>query len=88
MNAFDPGLFPGTGLAKNYPPVLKFVSDYVFKTLILFVPNVNTAQNSGKCLANLAYSDKYKSAKGKYFEGERKIKSSTDSYNQEFQKNL
>jgi len=88
VNAFDPGLVPGTGLAKNYPPVLKFISDYVFKALILFVPNVNTAHNSGKRLANLAYNDKYKSAKGKYFEGEKEIKSSTDSYNKEFQENL
>ena len=88
VNAFDPGLVPGTGLARNYPPVLKFISDYVFKALIVFVHNVNTAQNSGKRLANLAYSDKYKSAKGKYFEGEKEIKSSTDSYNKEFQKSL
>jgi len=88
VNAFDPGLVPGTGLARNYPPVLKFISDYVFKALIVFVHNVNTAQNSGKRLANLAYSDKYKSAKGKYFEGEKEIKSSTDSYNKELQKNL
>lgn len=88
VNAFDPGLVPGTGLARNYPPVLKFISDYVFKALIVFVHNVNTAQNSGKRLANLAYSDKYKNAKGKYFEGEKKIKSSTDSYNKDFQKSL
>ena len=88
VNAFDTGLVPGTGLARNYPPVLKFISDYVFKALIVFVHNVNTAQNSGKRLANFAYSDKYKSAKGKYFEGEKEIKSSTDSYNKELQKNL
>jgi len=88
VNAFDPGLVPGTGLARNYPPVLKFISDYVFKALILFVPNVNTAQNSGKRLANLSYNDKYKSSKGKYFEGEKEIKSSTDSYNKELQKIL
>jgi len=88
VNAFDPGLVPGTGLARNYPQVLKFISDYVFKVLIVFVHNVNTAQNSGKRLANFAYSDKYKSAKGKYFEGEKEIKSSTDSYNKEFQKSL
>jgi len=85
VNAFDPGLVPGTGLAKNYPPFLKFISDYIFKALILFLPNVNTAKSSGKRLANLAYNDKYKDAKGKYFEGEKEIKSSTDSYNKEYQ---
>lgn len=30
VNAFDPGLVPGTGLARNYSPFLKFISDYVF----------------------------------------------------------
>jgi len=46
--AFDPGLVPGTGLAQNYPPFLKFISDYIFKVLILFHHNVNSAQTSGK----------------------------------------
>lgn len=88
VNAFDPGFVPGTGLARNYPPFLKFISDYVFKALILFVPNVNTAEKSGKRLANLAFADKYKDAKGKYFEGEKEIKSSKDTYNLAFQKDL
>lgn len=88
VNAFDPGLVPGTGLAKNYPPVLKFISDYVLKALILFHPNVHTAQNSGKRLANLAFADAYKNARGKYFEGEKEIKSSADSYNKTYQAEL
>ncbi len=88
VNAFDPGLVPGTGLARNYPPHLKFISDYIFKALILFHPNVNSAKNSGKRLANLAYANKYKDAKGKYFEGEKEIKSSIDSYNKEYQNSL
>lgn len=88
VNAFDPGLVPGTGLAKSYPPFLKFISDYVFKALILFHPNVNTVQNSGKRLANLAFADEYKNAKGKYFEGKKEIKSSADSYNKAYQTEL
>ncbi len=85
VNAFDPGLVPGTGLARTYSPFLRFVWNYIFPLLKYFVRNVNTPQNSGKRLANLAYADKYKSAKGKYFEGEKEIKSSTDSYNKEYQ---
>jgi len=88
VNAFDPGLVPGTGLAQNYPPFLKFISDYIFKVLILFHHNVNAAQTSGKRLANLAYAEQYRNARGKYFEGEKEIKSSTDSYNEVFQHTL
>ena len=88
VNAFDPGLVPGTGLAKSYPPVLKFISDYVFKILIPFMKNVNTAKNSGKRLANLAFGADFKNASGKYFEGEKEIRSSEESYNPEKQKTL
>lgn len=88
VNAFDPGFVPGTGLAKNYPPFLKFVSDHVLKILVLFHPQANTAKNSGKRLADLAYSAEYKHAKGKYFEGVKEIKSSADSYNEAYQSEL
>lgn len=63
VNAFDLGFVPGTGLAKNYPPFLRFISNNILPVLRFFVPNVNTQQNSGKRLANLAYADKYKNAK-------------------------
>jgi len=46
--------------------------------LRFFVRNVNTPQDSGKRLANLAFSEQYKESKGKYFEGTKEIKSSTD----------
>lgn len=88
VNAFDPGLVPGTGLARNYPPLLKFISNYIFKILRIVHPNVNTAKNSGKRLANLAYSKEYINAKGKYFEGVKEIRSSEDSYNERYQSEL
>ena len=88
VNAFDPGLVPGTGLARNYPPIWKFVSNNILKLLILFHHNVNTAKTSGKRLANLAYSEQFKNAKGKYFEGIKEIKSSVDSYNTSYQSEL
>jgi NAD(P)-dependent dehydrogenase (short-subunit alcohol dehydrogenase family) len=88
VNAFDPGLVPGTGLAKNYPPVLKFLFNNVFKVMRLLHPNVHTAKKSGMRLANLAYGAAYQNAKGKYFEGEKEIPSSVGSYNQSDQKEL
>lgn len=85
VNAFDPGLVPGTGLARTYSPFLRFVSNYIFPLLRFFIPNVNTAQASGIRLANLAYSEQYRDNRGKYFEGAKEIKSSTVSYNKEYQ---
>lgn len=88
VNAFDPGLVPGTGLARTYSPFLRFISNNIFPLLRFFVPNVNTAKNSGMRLANLSYAEKYKTSKGKYFEGIKEINSSADSYNTNYQDSL
>jgi NAD(P)-dependent dehydrogenase (short-subunit alcohol dehydrogenase family) len=85
VNAFDPGMVPGTGLARTYSPSLRFVWNNIFPLLRYVMPNVNTPQNSGKRLENLALSEQYKNYKGKYFEGTKEIKSTTDSYNKEYQ---
>ncbi|MEQ8413476.1 MAG: SDR family NAD(P)-dependent oxidoreductase [Imperialibacter sp.] len=88
INAFDPGMVPGTGLARTYPSFMQFLWKNIFPILVLLKPNVNTAKNSGKRLANLAFSEKYRSARGKYFEGEKVISSSDDSYNKSYQEEL
>lgn len=88
VNAFDPGFVLGTGLARSYSPLLRFVSDYILKLVVLFHSNSHTARTSGTRLANLAYSDAYRQAKGKYFEGTREIPSSEDSYNRTYQSEL
>ena len=85
VNAFDPGLVPGTGLARTYSSFERFLWTNVYPLLRLFMPNVNKASDSGKRLANLAYGNPHKMAKGKYFEGVKEIQSSTDSYNKAYQ---
>ena len=88
VNAFDPGFVPGTGLARQYPPFLRFISDRILPVLVLFMPNVNTAKTSGVNLANLAHAAEYKNANGKYFEGKKEIPSSPDSYKKDLQDDL
>lgn len=82
VNAFDPGLMPGTGLARTYPAPLRFISKYVLPLLILFVPNVHRPAKSGERLAQLAQGINGKTT-GKYFSNGREIKSSDLSYNKE-----
>ncbi|MFX3635044.1 MAG: SDR family NAD(P)-dependent oxidoreductase [Candidatus Pristimantibacillus sp.] len=81
VNAFDPGMMPGTGLAQSYTPFMKFLWKYVLPALTLFVPNVNTVRQSGKALAALVIDSKHNQTTGKYFEGMKEIKSSELSYN-------
>jgi len=88
VNAFDPGMVPGTGLAKNYPAILRFVWNNIMPVLTYFKKNTNTAVLSGSRLANLAYSKKYADLNGIYFSDGEVTKSSVDSYNKKFQTEL
>ncbi len=88
VNAFDPGLMPGTGLARDYGIIQKFAWNYILPVLTLFVPNVNTVEHSGKALARLILDDKLQSVTGKYFEGFKEIPSSKESYDNSKAKEL
>ena len=54
VNAFDPGMMPGTGLARSYPASLRFVWRYILPALTLVQKNVNRPGTSGRRLAALA----------------------------------
>lgn len=79
VTAFDPGLMPGSGLAREYGPVLKLVWRYVFQ-LLRVLPNVNSVATSGRRLAALVHDARFEGVTGTYYERERPIRSSTDSY--------
>jgi len=79
VNAFDPGLMPGTGLAQTYPPLIRFAWRYVLPALTLFQHNVNTPAKSGKRLAQLAAGSEGV-ATGKYFSDGRETPSSDASF--------
>lgn len=88
VNAFDPGMVPGTGLARTYPPVLRFVWNNVMPILTYFKSNTNCAKKSGKRLANLAFSKELKQLNGIYYSDGKVTKSSVDSYNKSYQAEL
>lgn len=90
VNAFDPGLVPGSGLAREYPPALRFVWDWVLpgvaRLLTPWVPTINTAQKSGHALARLVTDPALARVSGKYFPSHsrwREAQSSTASYDVE-----
>lgn len=53
VDAFDPGMVPGTGLARSYPPLLRFAWSYVLPALTVFMENVNRPMTSAERLAAL-----------------------------------
>jgi NAD(P)-dependent dehydrogenase (short-subunit alcohol dehydrogenase family) len=87
VTAFDPGLMPGSGLARDYSSGLKFVWRYVLPVLRV-LPNVNSARTSGRRLAALAGDAAFDGVTGTYFEGAKPIRSSTDSYDRALARDL
>jgi light-dependent protochlorophyllide reductase len=79
VTAFDPGLMPGSGLARQYSPVQKFAWRYVFPVLRV-LPNVNSTRTSGRRLAALVTDPAFDGVTGSYFEGAKQIGSSADSH--------
>ena len=93
VNAFDPGLMPGTGLVRDAPALLRFIWHRILPRTIwllrlLIAPNIHTPQESGKSLARLAVGDDVKGVSGKYYEGQKLIPSSNDSQVLEKQEDL
>lgn len=77
--AFDPGLMPGTGLARTYPPAMQFAWNYVLPVATLFMRNAHMPAKSGKRLADLA-TDFENLATAKYYSDGKEKRSSDLSY--------
>jgi NAD(P)-dependent dehydrogenase (short-subunit alcohol dehydrogenase family) len=64
--AFDPGLTPGTGLARAYPPPFGLVFRYVLP-LVMPRDRRSTPEVAGRLLASMVLDPAYASARGGYF---------------------
>ncbi|KAI2603416.1 dehydrogenase/reductase [Hypoxylon fragiforme] len=89
--AFDPGLMPGTGLAREYPPLMNFLWWKVLPRVVpvlkcVYTENIHTPGESGASLAWLATMEE--GGGGKYFEGRKEIMSSEGSYDEKKQDDL
>lgn len=87
VNAFDPGLMPGTGLAREFPAPLRFAWHHILPRLIpllrlVLLENTHTSQESGAALARLVVDPTLAATSGRYFEGLREIRSSVASYDE------
>lgn len=81
VNSFDPGLMPGTGLARDYSGIQAFAWRYLLPALTL-IPgiNVHTPTRSARALARLITDPALENTSGRYFSGNRETRSSADSY--------
>jgi NAD(P)-dependent dehydrogenase (short-subunit alcohol dehydrogenase family) len=82
VTAFDPGLMPGSGLARDYPPLQRLAWRYVLPAL-RFLPEVRSTRTSGRYLAALTADPRFDGVTGTYFAGRKPTRSSVDSYDRD-----
>ena len=92
VNAFDPGLMPGSGLARDYAPVVRFIWTRVMAALIPLRATWSSPRISGEALATFVLDARYAGVNGEYYGIDRKrlakIESSKDSHNLAFARDL
>ncbi|ROV97973.1 hypothetical protein VMCG_07068 [Cytospora schulzeri] len=93
VNAFDPGLMPGTGLAREARGIERFLWDQVLTRAmpllrVLLSHNIHMPEDSAASLTRLATGADVNGVSGKYFEGRKEISSSKDSYDEAKQDDL
>jgi NAD(P)-dependent dehydrogenase (short-subunit alcohol dehydrogenase family) len=81
VNAFDPGLMPGTGLGRDYTRLQQLVWRFVLPAL-RFLPRVNSPAAAGRSLARLVVAPELEGVSGRYFAGKRETRSSAESYDE------
>jgi NAD(P)-dependent dehydrogenase (short-subunit alcohol dehydrogenase family) len=82
VNAFNPGLMPGSGLARDYGRVQQLAWRFVMPALRV-LPSVRSTKISGRDLAALAADPAYEGISGRYYDGAKQIPSSDESYDRD-----
>lgn len=85
--AFDPGMMPGTGLADDYPAIMRFAWKNILPVQTLFGNRVNTPTQSGKLLAEWTLEEKSKKPTLYFYVGGEE-ESSEESYDKNLQNDL
>lgn len=84
--AMDPGLMPGSGLAREYPPFARWLWNNLLPRIIPVLrlafgtDNVHTTKESGESLARLGIAEDVEGVSGKYYEGKKQRDSSVETY--------
>lgn len=79
VNAFDPGLLPGTSLARDYGPLMRWAWRWV-APLLTFHPLVSSTRRSGRELARLADDPALDGVTGRHFRIGRERPSAPQTY--------
>ncbi len=79
VNAYDPGLVPGTGLIREYSTAARLAYS-ILGPLLTLLPSAHTARTSGRALARLVLASELEGVTEKYFACWKETPSSKESY--------
>ncbi|AEG44455.1 SDR family NAD(P)-dependent oxidoreductase [Isoptericola variabilis] len=79
-NAFDPGLMPGTALARDYAPAARAAYRLLAPAVAALVPGAGTARRSSATLADMVDSRRFEGVTGAYVAGRTLAESSPLSH--------
>jgi NAD(P)-dependent dehydrogenase (short-subunit alcohol dehydrogenase family) len=88
VNVYDPGLMPGTGLARDLPKFKRWAWDNVLPRLVPVIPGAATVTHSATRLVNFVLGDNLVDARGAYVEIGKLSKPSPASHDQGREKTL
>lgn len=81
--AFDPGMMPGTGLARDHSRIVQFAWKALMPRMVAFMDAASTPQRSGGVLADILAQDRFPTGTGLHIEFTGKqIPSSDLSYSE------
>lgn len=83
VNAYDPGLVPGTGLARQYGAAARFLFTRVAPALVPVMKpffHAQTLDDAGRNLARMVTEPSLATVSGTYIAGTKPIRSSEESY--------
>lgn len=86
--ALDPGLMPDTAFTRDFPKALARVFQGVFIGLEPLVSGVRRVRQSGQHLARLVTDPALDGVTAAYFDGDRQVESSPDSYDRDKARDL
>lgn len=88
VNVYDPGLMPGTGLARDLPKFKQWVWDNVLPRLTRVIPGAATVAHSASRLVGFVLGDRLAEARGAYVEIGKLSTPSAESHDEEREKEL
>jgi light-dependent protochlorophyllide reductase len=83
VNAFDPGMMPGTALLRDYPPRTQRLFVRLSPLLLRAVPFAQTVEQAAQHLAQLVTSPEVADVTGAYFAGNKQRRTSKASYDED-----